>query len=200
MGHSLICASVVALSVGLAVWTCSMIYSQLLKPLGFPGSDRWYSVQSSSRGTSVPRPAVDAYTYQELLAENRSADYLGAFAHRSVVLSEEQASTQLRGADITPRLHPTQMSGGQQQRVAIARALVGRPKVLLADEPTGSLDSTNAQLVMDMLDELHSQGSTIVMVTHDPRFAERAERVVSLFDGRIIDDRRQRSSSAATVA
>jgi len=85
---------------------------------------------------------------------------------------------------------PSQLSGGQQQRVAIARALVGKPRVLLADEPTGNLDSKNAQLVMDLLDTLHAQGSTIVMVTHDPRFAERADRQVSLFDGKIVDDRR----------
>jgi putative ABC transport system ATP-binding protein len=90
--------------------------------------------------------------------------------------------------------YPAQMSGGQQQRVAIARALVCKPKVLLADEPTGNLDSKNAQLVMDLLDTLHDRGSTIVMVTHDPRFAERAERVVSLFDGKIVDDRRTRAS------
>ena len=85
---------------------------------------------------------------------------------------------------------PSQLSGGQQQRIAIARALVGRPNVLLADEPTGNLDSKNAQLIMDLLAELHQRGSTIVMVTHDPRFAERAERQVSLFDGKIVDDRR----------
>ncbi|HJQ39685.1 MAG TPA: ABC transporter ATP-binding protein [Thermoanaerobaculia bacterium] len=85
---------------------------------------------------------------------------------------------------------PAQMSGGQQQRVAIARALVGKPNVLLADEPTGNLDSKNAQLIMDLLGELHHNGSTIVMVTHDPRFAERAGRQVSLFDGKIVDDRR----------
>jgi putative ABC transport system ATP-binding protein len=90
---------------------------------------------------------------------------------------------------------PSQMSGGQQQRVAIARALVGRPKVLLADEPTGNLDSKNAQLVMDLLDRLHGQGSTIVMVTHDPRFAQRAHRQVSLFDGRIVTDHRLRAAS-----
>ncbi len=95
---------------------------------------------------------------------------------------------------------PAQMSGGQQQRVAIARALVGRPKVLLADEPTGNLDSKNAQLIMDMLGTLHEQGSTIVMVTHDARFAERAERQVSLFDGKIVDDRSARAKSAITVA
>ncbi|HYH06576.1 MAG TPA: ABC transporter ATP-binding protein [Thermoanaerobaculia bacterium] len=87
---------------------------------------------------------------------------------------------------------PAQLSGGQQQRVAIARALVCKPKVLLADEPTGNLDSKNAELVMDLLDRLHRRGSTIVMVTHDPRFAGRAERQVSLFDGKIVDDRRLR--------
>jgi putative ABC transport system ATP-binding protein len=90
---------------------------------------------------------------------------------------------------------PSQLSGGQQQRVAIARALVGKPKVLLADEPTGNLDSKNAQLVMDMLTELHKQGSTIVMVTHDPRSAEQADRQVSLFDGKIVDDRRLRAAA-----
>jgi putative ABC transport system ATP-binding protein len=95
---------------------------------------------------------------------------------------------------------PAQLSGGQQQRVAIARALVGRPKVLLADEPTGNLDSRNAQLIMDMLGTLHEQGSTVVMVTHDPRFAERADRQVSLFDGQIVDDRRLSGNSAAPAA
>jgi len=87
---------------------------------------------------------------------------------------------------------PAQLSGGQQQRVAIARALVGKPKVLLADEPTGNLDSKNAQLVMDLLAALHGQGSSIVMVTHDPHWAEQADRQVSLFDGKIVDDRRAR--------
>jgi putative ABC transport system ATP-binding protein len=92
---------------------------------------------------------------------------------------------------------PAQLSGGQQQRVAIARALVGTPKVLLADEPTGNLDSKNAGLIMEMLEALHDEGSTIVMVTHDPRFAERADRRISLFDGKIVDDRRFDSESAA---
>jgi putative ABC transport system ATP-binding protein len=95
---------------------------------------------------------------------------------------------------------PAQLSGGQQQRVAIARALVGKPKVLLADEPTGNLDSKNAELVMDLLAALHEQGSTIVMVTHDPRSAEKAERQVSLFDGKIVDDRRLPVSAARTIA
>jgi putative ABC transport system ATP-binding protein len=94
---------------------------------------------------------------------------------------------------------PPQLSGGQQQRVAIARALVGRPKVLLADEPTGNLDSKNANLIMDLLGDLHSQGSTIVMVTHDPRWAEQADRQVSLFDGKIVDDRRVSTPRAVTA-
>jgi putative ABC transport system ATP-binding protein len=93
--------------------------------------------------------------------------------------------------------YSTQMSGGQQQRVAIARALVGRPKVLLADEPTGNLDSKNAELIMDLLASLHEQGSTIVMVTHDPRWADHADRRISLFDGRIVEDLRIRAVAGA---
>jgi len=89
---------------------------------------------------------------------------------------------------------PAQLSGGQQQRVAIARALVGRPRVLLADEPTGNLDSKNAHLVMDLLAALHEQGSSIVMVTHDAHWAELADRQVSLFDGKVVDDRRARAA------
>jgi putative ABC transport system ATP-binding protein len=83
---------------------------------------------------------------------------------------------------------PSQLSGGQQQRVAVARALGGSPAVLLADEPTGNLDSRNGEAVMNLLNELHSRGSTIVMVTHDSRFARQATRTVHLFDGRIVDE------------
>jgi putative ABC transport system ATP-binding protein len=92
--------------------------------------------------------------------------------------------------------YPSQLSGGQQQRVAIARALVGEPKVLLADEPTGNLDSRNAQMVLDLLRVLHEDGGTIVMVTHDPRSAEQAERQISLFDGKVVDDRRTHAATA----
>ncbi len=81
---------------------------------------------------------------------------------------------------------PSQLSGGQQQRVAVARAVVGKPSILLADEPTGNLDSVNSRAVMELLGELHHEGSTICMVTHDPRFAEYAERSVHLFDGKIV--------------
>jgi putative ABC transport system ATP-binding protein len=109
----------------------------------------------------------------------------------------EMVTTALERVNMSDRAKhfPAQLSGGQQQRIAIARALVGKPNVLLADEPTGNLDSKNAQLIMELLAELHRQGSTIVMVTHDPRFAERAERQVSLFDGKIVEDRRLRAAS-----
>ncbi|HEY4211825.1 MAG TPA: ABC transporter ATP-binding protein [Steroidobacteraceae bacterium] len=83
---------------------------------------------------------------------------------------------------------PSQLSGGQQQRVAVARALGGSPSVLLADEPTGNLDSHNGEAVMNLLSELHQGGATIVMVTHDSRFARQATRTVHLFDGRIVDE------------
>jgi putative ABC transport system ATP-binding protein len=82
---------------------------------------------------------------------------------------------------------PSQLSGGQQQRVAVARAIAGGPSVLLADEPTGNLDSANGGQVMELLSELHQQGSTIVMVTHDPRYAEYADRTIHLFDGQVVD-------------
>jgi putative ABC transport system ATP-binding protein len=83
---------------------------------------------------------------------------------------------------------PSQLSGGQQQRVAVARALVGDPLILLADEPTGNLDSRNGEAVMDLLHELHREGATICMVTHDPRYARHAERAVHLFDGQIVEE------------
>ena len=84
---------------------------------------------------------------------------------------------------------PSQLSGGQQQRVAVARALVGGPSILLADEPTGNLDSKNGEAVMELLRELHRGGATICMVTHDPRFARHADRGVQLLDGRVVEDR-----------
>jgi len=82
---------------------------------------------------------------------------------------------------------PAQLSGGQQQRVAVARALAGDPLILLADEPTGNLDSKNGDAVMELLKELHQNGATICIVTHDPRYAHHAERTIYLFDGRIVD-------------
>jgi putative ABC transport system ATP-binding protein len=84
--------------------------------------------------------------------------------------------------------YPSQLSGGQQQRVAVARALGGEPLILLADEPTGNLDSANGEAVMTLLRELHQAGSTICMVTHDPRYADFADRNIHLFDGRIVEE------------
>jgi putative ABC transport system ATP-binding protein len=86
------------------------------------------------------------------------------------------------------RHYPSQLSGGQQQRVAVARALGGKPSILLADEPTGNLDSKNGEAVMELLGQLHREGATICMVTHDPRFARHADRQIHLFDGRIVHE------------
>ena len=90
--------------------------------------------------------------------------------------------------------YPSQLSGGQQQRVAVARALVGQPSILLADEPTGNLDSKNSEAVMELLQQLHQEGATICMVTHDPRFAGMADRTIHLFDGRIVEETRGASA------
>jgi putative ABC transport system ATP-binding protein len=127
---------------------------------------------------------MNVFENVELPLTYRSA--LSAKTRRTMVLEA------LEQVDMVHRQkhQPAQLSGGQQQRVAVARALVGRPKVLLADEPTGNLDSKNAQTVMELLGTLHRQGSTIVMVTHDPRSAEQAERQISLFDGKVVEDRR----------
>ena len=84
--------------------------------------------------------------------------------------------------------YPSQLSGGQQQRVAVARAVVGSPSIILADEPTGNLDSGNAEAVMNLMGELHQEGATICMVTHDPRYAKFADRGIHLFDGRIVEE------------
>ncbi|MFN7943988.1 MAG: ABC transporter ATP-binding protein [Blastocatellia bacterium] len=86
---------------------------------------------------------------------------------------------------------PSQLSGGQQQRVAVARAIVGQPLILMADEPTGNLDSKNGEAVMDLLKELHAGGATICMVTHDQRFSRHADRTIHLFDGQIVEESRQ---------
>jgi putative ABC transport system ATP-binding protein len=98
------------------------------------------------------------------------------------------ASLERVGMSHRVKHYPAQLSGGQQQRVAVARALVGQPSILLADEPTGNLDSKNGDAVMKLLDELHADGATICMVTHDPRFAECAKRRIAMFDGQVVDE------------
>lgn len=94
---------------------------------------------------------------------------------------------------------PSQLSGGQQQRVAVARAIAGNPDIILADEPTGNLDSKNASSVMELLDKLHQGGATICMVTHDPRSASRAERNIEIFDGRVVADKTTQQPSAIAI-
>src|SRR6204780_1401607 len=92
------------------------------------------------------------------------------------------------GMEHRSKHYPAQLSGGQQQRAAVARALVGQPAILLADEPTGNLDSKNSEAVMDLLRSLHADGATICMVTHDSRYASTADRIIHLFDGRIVSE------------
>jgi putative ABC transport system ATP-binding protein len=93
------------------------------------------------------------------------------------------------------RHYPSQLSGGQQQRVAVARALVGDPLILMADEPTGNLDSKNGEAVMELLRDLHRNGATVCMVTHDQRYADFAERMIHLFDGRIVQESKEARAS-----
>ncbi|MFL5498637.1 MAG: ABC transporter ATP-binding protein [Gemmatimonadaceae bacterium] len=103
--------------------------------------------------------------------------------HRRVMAALERV-----GVSHRMKHYPSQLSGGQQQRAAVARAVAGDPLILLADEPTGNLDSTNGEAVMDLLRELHRGGATICMVTHDPRYAAHADRSIHLFDGRVVED------------
>ncbi len=101
---------------------------------------------------------------------------------------EVEAALERVGMSHRMKHYPSQLSGGQQQRVAVARAVVGNPSILRADEPTGNLDSANAEAVMQLIGELHSEGATICMVTHDPRWANYADRTINLFDGRVVED------------
>src|SRR5215471_14114426 len=110
--------------------------------------------------------------------------------YRSISAAERKQRTNeaLEKVGMSHRVnhYPSQLSGGQQQRVAVARALGGKPSILLADEPTGNLDSRNGEAVMELLADLHREGATICMVTHDPRFAKHAQREVHLFDGKVV--------------
>jgi len=112
--------------------------------------------------------------------------------YRGIALKEREkaASEVLKRVGLAERMHhlPNQLSGGQRQRVAIARALVTKPSILLADEPTGNLDSATTADIMKLFDELHSEGNTIVMVTHEPEIARHCHRVVCMQDGKVAED------------
>ena len=112
---------------------------------------------------------------------------------------EKEAIEALTRVGLGDRAHhlPSQLSGGEQQRVCIARALINDPKIILADEPTGNLDSVNGEQVMGLLSELHQEGATICMVTHDPRYARCADRTITLFDGRIVEEQIQNAAAQA---
>ncbi len=122
--------------------------------------------------------------------------------YRGMTASErkQRAEAALEKVGITHRSrhYPCQLSGGQQQRVAVARALAGKPAILLADEPTGNLDSKNGEAVMQLLGELHREGATICMVTHDARFARHAQRTVHLLDGRVVEGEVTEESAPAS--
>lgn len=119
--------------------------------------------------------------------------------YRSMDISDrkKRVHAALERVDMAHRanFYPSQLSGGQQQRVAVARAVVGNPAILLADEPTGNLDSRNGESVMELLAELHATGCTLCVVTHDPRHARQADRTIRLFDGQIVDERSSASVS-----
>jgi putative ABC transport system ATP-binding protein len=110
-------------------------------------------------------------------------DYTNQQIKDAVKVALEKVDMNHRGSHF-----PSQLSGGQQQRVAVARAIAGNPSIILADEPTGNLDSKNAEAVMTLLDNLHQEGATICMVTHDPRSAKRAERLIEILDGKVTAD------------
>jgi putative ABC transport system ATP-binding protein len=131
-----------------------------------------------------------------LIGELTVEDNVGLpLGYRGIPANErrERVREALAAVEMSHRLahYPAQLSGGQQQRVAVARAIVGKPDLLLADEPTGNLDSANGAAVMDLLERLHGDGCTVCMVTHDASFAKRATRITSVFDGRVVEDRTQ---------
>jgi putative ABC transport system ATP-binding protein len=149
----------------------------------------------SGKARALTRNREVGFIFQSfnLLGDLSVAENVGLpLTYRGIGAAERKAIVEraLERVGMTQRArhYPSQLSGGQQQRVAVARAVAGDPAILLADEPTGNLDSRNGEAVMALLDELHAGGATICIVTHDPRFADHANRVVHLLDGRIVDE------------
>jgi len=124
------------------------------------------------------------------LTVNENVELPLVYRGTSTAQRKERVREALKLVEMEHRLnhYPSQLSGGQQQRVAVARALVGEPLILLADEPTGNLDSRNGEVVMELMRKLHEGGSTICMVTHDPRYLQYTQRTIHLFDGRVVDE------------
>lgn len=155
----------------------------------------------SDRELAAVRATRIGFVFQQFfLAEHSTtlenvADGL-LYAGAAVVERRERAVEALTRVGLGDRLHsrPTQLSGGERQRVAIARALVGRPAIVLADEPTGNLDSATGQAIMALIDELNAEGATIVVITHEHEIAARFPRQIVLLDGRIVTDARRRTS------
>jgi putative ABC transport system ATP-binding protein len=137
---------------------------------------------------------LTVYENTELPLTYRSGGLSRAERRRRVTWALERV-----GMGHRAKHYPSQLSGGQQQRVAVARALVGEPSILLADEPTGNLDSKNGEAVMELLADLHRGGATVCMVTHDPRFARHADRTIHLFDGQIVDEEDRQASRVDEV-
>ncbi len=146
-------------------------------------------LDTASGGTFV----IDGRPVQDLSPRERAHvrnEHIGFIFQSFNLIGKQRVETALARVGMSHRAQhmPSQLSGGQQQRIAVARAVAGDPLILLADEPTGNLDSKNGQAVMKLLSELHQSGSTLLMVTHDPAYARLATRTVSLFDGRIVEE------------
>ena len=162
------------------------------------------AAQMSDRELAAVRATRIGFVFQQFfLAEHSTAleNVADGLLYAGVAVGErrERAAEALTRVGLGDRLsaRPTQLSGGERQRVAIARALVGRPAIVLADEPTGNLDSATGQSIMGLIDELNAEGATIVVITHEHEIAARFPRQISLLDGRIVSDgeRRERSTS-----
>jgi putative ABC transport system ATP-binding protein len=177
--------------------------STLLSILGLldaPSSGRYWlngrdvsSLNGKARATTRNREIGFIFQSFNLLADLSVAENVALpLTYRGMTPADRKVRVERAldrvGMTHRARHYPSQLSGGQQQRVAVARAVAGDPAILLADEPTGNLDSKNGEAVMALLGELHAGGATICIVTHDPRYAEYAKRVVHLLDGRIVED------------